>query len=407
MKLSFVIARRYLFAKKSHNIINIVSLISVVGIGVGAMALIIILSVFNGFEKLVLSIFDSYNPDIEITIKEGKSFMAEDASVDELSELPGVLYLGEIVEESAMLTYRNRQHLVKMRGVDDNYMQITGLDTLLLEGEAKLKDGERDYLLLGQGVAYMVNTSIHDIRNFHNLYVPKRGRQTVMHPAQAFNASSNLVAGVFGMQSEFDMEYVIVPLRLARSLLEYDNEVTSIIVGISNDAKHSKVQKQIESIVGNDFIVKNRLQQQEFLYKIMRSEKWAIYLILSFILVIAAFNVIGSLTMLVIEKRKDIKTLWYLGADKFLIKRIFMLEGIMISIGGAFIGLIVGAIICWIQIEFGIVSLSNQGAFIIEAYPVSMKFVDFVLVAATVILIGLVSSVIPVRSISNLINKKS
>ncbi len=405
MKLSLLIARRYLFAKKSHNIINVVSLISVVGVGVGAMALIIVLSVFNGFEKLILSIFDSYNPDIEISISEGKTFRLEDLPAEELSRIPGVLYIDEIVEESAMITYRNKQHLVRMRGVGDNYMKITGMDTLIVEGTPNFKEGSRDYLLLGQGVAYMLNSSIHDIRNFHNIYVPKRGKQTVMHPSQAFNASSNIVAGVFGMQSEFDMEYILVPIRLARSLLEYDDEITTLAIDIDPTYNHKRVQKNIQNLIGDKYVVKNRLQQQEFLYKIMRSEKWAIYLILTFILIIAAFNVVGSLTMLVIEKRKDIKTLWYLGADKALLKRIFMLEGIMISIGGAFIGLIVGALVCWLQIQFGFISLQAEGSFILEAYPVSMKFVDFVLVAVTVVIIGVVSSILPVRNISNVINK--
>jgi lipoprotein-releasing system permease protein len=407
MSLPFFIARRYLFAKKSHNVINIVSLISVVGIGVGAMALIIVLSVFNGFEKLILSMFDAFNPDLEITISEGKTFRIDEIPIEEISKIPGVLYIGEVVEESAMITYRNRQHLVRMRGVSDSYFDITGIDTMIVEGELILEEKDRDYLLLGQGVAYMLNSSIHDIRNFHNIYVPKRGRQAVMHPSQAFNASSNFVSGIFGMQSEFDMEHILVPIRLARSLLEYEDEVTSLFISIDKSHKHSRVQKSISNLLGDNFVVKNRLQQQEFLYKIMQSEKWAIYLILTFILIIAAFNVIGSLTMLVIEKRKDIKTLWFIGADKNLLRRIFLIEGIMISIGGAFTGLLLGALVCWVQMEFGIISLSSDGSFIIDAYPVAMNFFDFVLVAITVIVIGFFSSILPVRNINSLISQTS
>ena len=402
MKLPFFIARRYLFAKKSHNVINIVSLISVAGIGVGTMALIIVLSVFNGFEKIVLSLFDAFNPDIEITAKEGKTFQIDSLPVDEIKQIPGVLYLGEVVEESAMITYRNRQHLVRMRGVCDEYFNITGIDTMIVEGNIAIKEGNRNLLLLGQGVAYMLNSSIHDIKNFHTIYVPKRGRQAAMHPAQAFNASSNFVAGIFGIQSEFDMEYVLVPINLARSLLEYDKEVTSVFLSIDNSYNHKRIQRRIRDLAGEDVIVKDRLQQQEFLYKIMRSEKYMIFLILSFIIAIAAFNVVGSLTMLVIEKRKDIKTLWFLGADKKLLKNIFLLEGILISFGGAIIGLILGAIVCWIQMEFGIISLQAEGAFIIDAYPVSMEFSDFLLVSLIVLLIGTISSLFPLKNLSTL-----
>ncbi len=396
-----------MFAKKSHNIINIVSLISVAGVGVGAMALIIVLSVFNGFEKLILSLFDAFNPDIEITVIEGKSFSMSDIPVEEIKNIPGVLYIGEIVEESAMISYRNRQHLVKMRGVSNDYFNITGIDTMIVEGDIVLEEGNRDYILLGQGVAYMLNSSIHDIRNFHTIYVPKRGRQAIINPAQAFNASSNFASGVFGIQSEFDMEYIIVPIRLARSLLEYDEEITSLFISLESKANHNRIQKSIVKMVGDKYVVKNRLQQQDFLYKIMRSEKWAIFLILSFILLIAAFNVLGSLTMLVLEKSKDVKTLWFLGADKKLLKRIFLIEGILISIGGAFIGLLLGALFCWIQMKFGIISLYSEGSFIIEAYPVAMNYTDFILVSATVIIIGVITSLFPVKNISALISKKS
>ncbi len=382
-------------------------MISAIGIAVGTMALIIVLSVFNGFEKIVLSLFDSHSPDIEITVKEGKSFHIDEIPVEEIKDIPGVLYVGEIVEESAMLTYRNRQHLVRMKGVCDNYFNITGIDTMMTEGDFQMKEGGRDLILLGHGVAYMLNSSIHDIRNFHNIYVPKRGRQATMHPSQAFNASSNYVGGIFRVQPEFDMEYIIVPIRLARSLLEYDNRTTSIAIGLDETYNHRRIQRAVTDLTGENFNVRNRYQQQEFLYKIMRSEKWAIFLILSFILAIAAFNIVGSLTMLVIEKSKDIKTLWFLGANKRLLKNIFIAEGLFVSIGGALIGMVLGFIVCWIQMKFGIISLQADGAFIIEAYPVAMRAPDFFYVLLIVVCIGFTASIIPANRITKILNIKS
>lgn len=403
MRFPFFIARRYLFAKKSHNAINIITLVSVIGVAVGTMALVVVLSVFNGFERLILTLFNAFNPDMEIRLKEGKVFSIEDVPLEELKNIPGVVLYSELLEETALLTYRDRQHLVTMRGISDAYINITGIDTMLVAGEFLLKDGDADFVILGQGVEFVLGANINDFMNPLNLYVPRRGRTTGLQPSQAFNASSIFASGVFGVQAEFDMEYVLVPLRLARNLLQYDNEVTSIVVGIDATANQTRVQRQIEGLFGPEFEVRNRLQQQDFLYKVMRSEKWAIFLILTFILIVASFNVIGSLTMLVIEKTRDIKILHSMGASQKMIRRIFLIEGIMISLGGALAGLILGGLISWLQMEFGIISIQAEGSFIIDAYPVYVKGIDFLLVAATVFAIGLLASVLPVRNISLLL----
>lgn len=311
-----------------------------------------------------------------------------------------------MLEETALITYRDKQHLVTMRGVSDDYIKITGLDTMLVAGQLVLEDGDADYLILGQGVEYVLAANLNDFLNPLNLYVPRRGRSTGLQPSQAFNASSNYASGVFGIQSEFDMEYILVPIRLARRLLNYENQATSLVIGLEPGANTSRVQKELENLLGNDFQIRNRLQQQDFLYKVMRSEKWAIFLILSFILIIATFNVIGSLTMLIIEKQRDIRILHNMGAPQKTIRQIFLTEGVLITLGGALAGILFGGIISWLQMRFGIISIQAEGNFIIDAYPVHIKAIDFLLVAITVFGIGWLSSLLPVRNISLLLEKK-
>ena len=406
MKFPFFIARRYLFAKKSHNAINIITLVSVIGVAVGTKALVVVLSVFNGVVHLILSLINPFNPDMEIRLKEGKVFSVEDLPLEELRNIPGIALYSEMLEETALITYRDKQHLVTMRGVSDDYIKITGLDTMLVAGQLVLEDGDADYLILGQGVEYVLAANLNDFLNPLNLYVPRRGRSTGLQPSQAFNASSNYASGVFGIQSEFDMEYILVPIRLARRLLNYENQATSLVIGLEPGANTSRVQKELENLLGNDFQIRNRLQQQDFLYKVMRSEKWAIFLILSFILIIATFNVIGSLTMLIIEKQRDIRILHNMGAPQKPVRQIFLTEGVLITLGGALAGILFGGIISWLQMRFGIISIQAEGNFIIDAYPVHIKAIDFLLVAITVFGIGWLSSLLPVRNISLLLEKK-
>jgi lipoprotein-releasing system permease protein len=399
LNFPFYIARRYLFAKKSQTAVNVLTLVAVVGVCIGTMALVVVLSVFNGFEKLILSMFNAFNPDIEIRLVEGKSFRMDEFPAEELENLPGVLHLGRVIDETALLTYRNRQHIVKLRGVDENFTQITGMDTMLLEGEFTLKTGDMDYLVIGQGVAYILGANINDYLNPLTVYVPRKGRITTLHPAQAFNASTNFASGVFGIQAEYDMEYVVAPYRLLERLVEYDNQVTSVILSIDPSVSLRQLQRQISVIAGSEYVVRNRLQQEEFLYKVMRSEKWAIFFILSFILIIAAFNITGSLTMLVLEKRRDIAILWSMGATRRIIKRIFLAEGLLIGVGGALLGIFLGWVVCMIQIHYGLISIQAQGTFIIDAYPVAIQVSDFILVFITVSLIGYAASWLPVNKI--------
>ncbi len=401
MNFPFYIARRYLFAKKSQTAVNVLSIVAVVGVAVGTMALVIVLSVFNGFEKLILSLFNSFNPDMEIRLAEGKTFDFNEFPAEEIRNIPGVLYLGEVFEETALITHKDKQHIVTLRGVDDNYRHITGLDTMIWQGSYDLRSGDMENLIIGQGVAMVLNASIHDYLNPFHIYIPRRGRVTTIHPAQAFNASTHFASGVFSVQSEFDIEYVIAPISLLRYLTEYDRKVTSVMLSIDPNANIRQIQRQIAEISGEDYIVRNRLQQEEFLYKIMRQEKWAIFFILSFILMIAAFNITGSLTMLVLEKRKDIRILWSMGCSVKILKNIFLHQGMLIGLGGAGIGIFLGALISWLQMQFGMVGLQADGTFILDAYPVQINPWDFVLVFFTVSLIGMMASLVPVQKIKS------
>ncbi len=400
MNFPFYIARRYLFAKKSQTAVNVLTLVAVVGVSFGTMALVVVLSVFNGFENIILSLFNAFNPDMEIRLVEGKSFHMDDFPAEEVQNIPGVLYLGEVYEETALLMYRDRQHIVKLRGVDENYRNITGLDTMLLEGEYKLQSGDFENLILGQGVAYVLGANINDYLNPLTIYVPRRGRISGVHPAQAFNASSNYAAGVFGVQAEFDTEYVIAPISLLRFLTEHDRQVTSVMLGVDPTANVRQVQREVAALVGDEFQVRNRLQQEEFLYKVMRSEKWAIFFILTFIVIIAAFNITGSLTMLVLEKIKDINILQSMGASLKTVRMIFLFEGIMISSGGALIGLFLGGLVSWLQTRFGLIRIQAEGTFIIDTYPVQIYLPDFILVFFTVAIIGFFASWLPARKIN-------
>lgn len=378
-----------------------ISGISVLGVTVGTMALIIVLSVFNGFESLIISLFNSFNPDIEVTVKRGKTFNLSEFPVDELRNMPGVYAITEVVEENALLRYRNNQYLATIRGVSDDIMLTSGLDTMLIEGSFRLYDQGMPRMVMGAGVAYYLNASLHDLLHPVTVYLPRREGAVGISLERAFNSRSIFPSAVFSIQQDFDTRYAIVPISFARELLDYTDEVTSLEIAVAKGFRVDRVKSDIIRLIGDDFHVKNRFEQQVMLYRIMKSEKWAIYFILTFILIIAAFNVISSLTMLILDKKDDIAVLHSMGAGSTLIKRIFLFEGMMISIGGALLGLFFGGLISWIQQQFGIITLGSQaGAFVISAYPVELKWGDFFIVFVTVIVIGLAVAWYPVRQIS-------
>ena len=400
MNFPLYIARRYLVSKKSHNIINIISGISVAGVTIGTMALIIVLSVFNGFQNLVISLFNSFNPDLVINIKAGKTFDVNAINKEQIHKIPGVISLVEYIEENALAKYMDKQYIVTIKGVGEDYAGISGLDSMMAEGKFKIQEGSQDFAVIGTGVAYYLNASLDDYMNPISIYVPRRTAGFTSAFENAFNSEIIFPSGFFSVQQDFDSKYVILPLRFVKKLLEYDQEITGMEIWLDKGADQDKIQKEITKITGDQFKVKNRFQQQELLYKIMKSEKWAIFLILTLILFIATFNVIGSLSMLIIDKKNDIALLQCLGASQPVVKTIFLAEGMMISFFGALTGIILGGIVCKLQQIFGFVKLGSAGStFVVDTYPVDMQASDFILVFLTVILIGLLAAWYPVYNI--------
>jgi lipoprotein-releasing system permease protein len=395
VKLSVYIAKRYLLAKKSRNAINIISAVSVAGVAVGTMALIIILSVFNGLETMVRSIFNTFDPDIKITAAEGKTFIPDAARLKLLSSVDGLSCYSLVIEENALLKYGDKQYIATIKGVDDNYVLVSDIDSSMWEGEFTLRsDKGRPYAIPGIGVAQYLGLRI----NFINpliIYVPRKTGSD-MDAENAFVKKFIFPSGIFQIEKDYDSKYVYIPIDFARELTEIDEGVTSVEVKFKSNADPASVQKKIRKIFDKGFRVQNRYEQQEIFYKVMRSERLAIFFILTLILTIASFNIIGSLTMLIIEKERDIEILKSLGANSDLIRKIFIFEGWLISIVGAVIGIILGFIICWAQQTFGIVKLQSE-TLIMDSYPVVMKIKDFIIVPATVLLIGYWAAWYPVR----------
>ena len=400
MNLQFYIARRYLVSKKSHHIINIISGISVAGITIGTMALIIVLSVFNGFEKLVVSLFNAFNPDLVVSVREGKTFSSTIVPLENIRKIPGVLYLTEVIEENALVKYKDKQYIITLKGVGGDYAKMSGLDTMMSEGKFMLEEKEKNYAVLGYGIAYYLGANLEDYLNPISIYVPQRNGNFSGGFESAFRNDVIFPSGFFSVQQDFDTKYVILPIRFVKKMLDYENDITGIEITLAKNADHEKIQKQLGDLFGPKFTVKNRFQQQELLYKIMKSEKWAIFLILSFILLVATFNVIGSLSMLILDKKQDIALLQCLGMNQEMVKNIFLKVGLIITFVGAVSGLIIGALICWLQQIFGFVKLGSMGStFVVSSYPVNMQLPDFVFIFLTVMVIGLLATWYPVYNI--------
>jgi len=400
VNLSFYIARRYLLGKKSQNAINVISTISVLGVATGTMALVIVLSVFNGFDQVVKSLFSTFDPDIRISAVEGKTFTPATETTAELRDLPGVAAFSEVVEENVLLVYGDKQHIATVKGVDENFRNVTGIDSMIYDGTMKLKDRNRPYAVVGQGVAYSLNIGLSFIDPLFVYTIDRKSRINMAQPEESIRRDFLFPSGIFAIEQDYDSRYVITPIEFVRQLLDYDREVTCLELKLDPRFDPDLVQHEIERIMGPGYLVQNRAQQNALFYRVMKSEKWAIFLILTFILIIASFNIIGSLSMLIIEKKKDIVTLRNMGASNRLIQRIFLVEGWMISVIGSITGMILGTTISWIQQRFGLIKLSGSGTFIIDAYPVRIEAADIALIWVTVLLIGLIAARYPVRQIS-------
>ena len=339
MKFPLFISRRYIFSRKSHSAINIISLISVIGVAIGTLALVVVLSVFNGFDSLIKSLFNSFDPDLKVVLVEGKSFVLDSAKYYQIKSLNGISEVAEVIEENALIKYGEKQFIATIKGVSDNFGKVSGVDKKIVEGKFQLQQGVVPFAVIGQGVAYYLSVNVN-LGDPLTIYVPRRSQDISLIPEEAFNKKQITVTGVFSIQQDFDEKYVLLPIGYAQSLLEYKNELTALEIKVNDNTNTDEVQEKLQKILGTDFSVKNRFQQQELFYKIMKSEKWAIFFILSFILIVASLNIIGSLTMLIIDKKKDIKTLNNMGADWKTIRKIFLFHGWINSFFGAIIGII-------------------------------------------------------------------
>ena len=406
MNFPFYIAKRYLFSKKSHNAINVISGVSVCGVSLATLALVCTLSVFNGFQDLVTTMFTAFDPELKITAVSGKVFNGQDQRILALRDLPEIEVFSESLEDNAMVQYKGRQTMVVIKGVEDNFNQLTSIDSILYgRGDLILHDEVVDYVIPGVELVSTLGTGIRFLDPLE-VYAPKRGSKiNVANPSTSFQSSYLHSSGlVFAVnQQKYDASYMLTSLSFARDLFQYDTEVSSIELKLKKGSNLSDVQKRISRQLGDDFLVLNRYEQQQDTFRIMEVEKLISYLFLSFILLIACFNVVGSLSMLIIDKRADVVTLRNLGANDSIITRIFLFEGCLISFLGALIGVILGLTLCLIQQEFGVIALgsgSSAGAFVVDAYPVSVHFGDVVLVLITVLVVGFLSVLYPVRYLS-------
>lgn len=399
MKFPFYIAKRYFLTKKLRNVINIISLISVIGVMIGTMALVVVLSVFNGFDSLLLKTYNNFDPDLKISLKQGKTFFPEGEVFTRIEEMPEIEIYSKTLEENALVRYQEKQYIAKIKGVEDDFAELSGIKKVIQSGEFKLKDGDQNFAVIGSGVAYFLTVNINYLAPL-NLYVPERGQSSMMNPQSAFNKEIIYPSGIFSMKQEYDSKYIIVPLNFARKILEYDNKVTAIELKVAEDAKVDRVKENIHELLGADYEVNNIYEQHELFFKVMKSEKWYVFLILTFILIVASFNIVGSISMLIIDKKNDIALLRSLGANLKTIRRIFFIEGSLISFIGAISGVFLGFLICWLQLTFGLVKLGSAGAFIMSYYPVEVHFVDVISVFFVVVLIGFLAAYFPVRYIT-------
>lgn len=401
MKTELKIAWRYLFAKKQFNAIHIITAISSVAVGVVTAAMVCVLSVMNGFGVMVEQLFSQFDPDLRITTKKGKSFSISEEKKDELLGLPSVDLLSESITETALVYFEDKQMPVQLQGVDTEFDELTGIEQIITDGHYEVYDGAFDRAVLGQGLAWKLGIGARFVSGIE-VYAPKReGKVNMLRPDANFNRETCFIAGTFAVnQQKYDDNLMLVDIDLTRRLLDYDStEVTALQVAVAEGYSVKQAKKEIVSVLGEGYAVQDRYEQQEDFFRILRVEKLLTTLLLVFILLIATFNGIGSLSMLIIDKQQDIRTLSHLGASEKMIRRVFVLEGWMVNALGALGGLVVGLVVCLLQEHLGLLKLGNGAEYVIEAYPVAVQGWDIVMVIVVVLALGAISSWIPARRI--------
>ena len=396
-KLPLSIASKYFFTKKSKRAIHIISLITTIAIAIGTFALIVVLSVFNGFEGLVISMFNQFDPDIKVTSKIGKTFNYDKSKI---ASINGIEAIGKSVEENVLLKYKQQQYIATIKGIDENIFERSGIKNGITTGYKNLLIDGVSFAVLGAGVADKLSLNTESANEPLSIYYPNKDVTNInINPANAFKIEGINIGGIFSIQQEFDVKYVIVPLQFAQRFFETNNQISSLEIYVNSNTNVDEVCAEISNKLGSNYEVKNRFQQHNFIYKVMKAEKWAVFFILLFILIIATFNLTGALTMLIIDKQHDIFIMKSFGANTKLIKQIFVFNGLIITASGIVIGTVLGLAVCFAQQQFGLLQFNGEGSFVVDAYPVKIIFVDVLYVAISVFVIGFIASIIPVQNI--------
>jgi lipoprotein-releasing system permease protein len=390
---SLYIAKRYLVSKKSNNAINIISWISVTAIAITTAALVVILSAMNGLTGTVAGLYNALEPDIKITAKKGKGFLADEKMMQQIKNLKGVKIVCQTLSDQALIKNVDKQVLVSVIGVDDNFNKITKIESCIIDGNYGLGKDQKRKVLMGQGIAAQIQVNIKEYVNELSLYSPIKGKGGSLIADENFNQVYVTPSGIFTLNDELDFQNVFVSLETARKLFDEPEKISALQLQCEK-GKEDEVKEELQNLYGNDFNVKNRYELNDVLFKTMETEKLATLLILGFIMIIATFNIIGALTMLIIEKKKDIKTLYSMGASQTLIRNIFMREGFLITSIGTAMGLLLGLLVCWLQIEFHLVEF---GEGVIPYWPIELQLKDFISIFGLIMLIGFFAALYPVK----------
>ena len=404
MKFPFFIAKRYLFTSKSKNVVNIISYISLFGVSIGTAALVVVLSVFAGLENLILSKYNSFDPHLKITSSVGKTFKISDLDSD-LKENNNIEDYSFVLEEKVLIEHEGKKKIAEIKGVDENYHKLVNIDSIIKIGEYFSDKLYRDknVMVLGSGVSYNLSVDINNMFSQLTITSPNRNSKYIKDKSDLVSSAFTPI-GIFSVEPEYDNQYVLIPLNRSQKMLDREGEASSAEINIKNSDNMHHIKTELEQTLGEDFVVKSRLEQHEFLYKLLNSEKLAVYLILVFILIIASFNIISSLSMMMIDKQKDIKTFWNLGSSKKQIRNIFFTKGILGVLVGSAIGLFIGVGFSLLQQHFGFIAM--EGNFVVNAYPVELNIKDVLIVEITVIVIGLIASFYPAKVLTNRFLKK-
>ena len=391
MNITFNIARRYLLGKKSTNAINIITWVSILGLSIGSAALILILSVFNGFESVLTSLFDSFNPQIKVVPVSGKYFTIADDTLKMIEDIPEVFHVSRTIEETSLMDYKGIQEVGIIKGVDNEYRKVTDIDSSMRSGQLILNDPEINYGIIGSGMSTKLSINYNDAISPVTIYMPTRNTRGPL--AKDYKSLEVYPSGIFSAGSDADLQYIVTNYDKVNRLLELRDHLSYLEIRLRENAKEASAKKAISEILGPEFEIKNRYEQDATYFKVMNTEKWVSFMITSFIMLIIAFNMIGSLWMLVLEKKQDLSILQAMGFTRGRVSGLIMYEGMLITFVGLISGIIIALILYFLQSRYGIVGIPD--GFLIDAYPIDLKWRDFVLVSVTVISIGALASILP------------